>query len=227
MHKPTNVYLPKWPALIVRGESVTKEQAAEIVIRTGRWPAMTNNHEFAAEVAELTDVPKDEAHWDLPEAERRAAVTNWLQKTRAFRTKYGVLELEYLTNQRVASCWVGGPHGWVNWHGQVKTSNYNIGKWPTVEAVLQDWKTIAAAFPYLNLRCQLLDCEVVEAADATPKPLVEFRVADGEATVHVPSEPLGHTEDARAWVGVGGEVGCTLDQLKWALGVTLKSLEGK
>jgi hypothetical protein len=62
--------------------------------------------------------------------------------------------------------------------------NKNIGKWPTVLEILEDWKIIAEAFPYLDLICTVFDDEHCED---NKKPLVSFVVKDGMVEI---SEPL-------------------------------------
>ena len=47
-----NLGLPKWPALIVKGEKITPEQASEIIIRTN-GDSSCNDNEFSNRVAEL------------------------------------------------------------------------------------------------------------------------------------------------------------------------------
>ena len=38
--------LPKWPALVVKGKKITKEEAAEILIRTDDFWFSANDHDF-------------------------------------------------------------------------------------------------------------------------------------------------------------------------------------
>jgi hypothetical protein len=45
--------LPKWPALLVKGESVTKEQAIEILIRTDDLEFSCNEREFSSELSKI------------------------------------------------------------------------------------------------------------------------------------------------------------------------------
>ena len=145
MERSSLPVLPKWPALLVVGEAVTPEQAAEIIIRTSSFRFTTNARDFKAqlETALYGQVLDDYTQSAFDQQERK-------------RQEYRVLDLEYLYNDQVCSCWVGGPHGWCHWDGRIHTNNYNIGKWPSEEEVLKEWQAIAAAFPFLSLRSQLL-----------------------------------------------------------------------
>lgn len=49
--------LPKWPALVVGGERVSREQAQEILIRTDDWDHFTNDHEFRSQILTTVGIP--------------------------------------------------------------------------------------------------------------------------------------------------------------------------
>jgi hypothetical protein len=190
------VNLPKWPALVVRGESITREQAAVVLLRTqDSYSCNARGFEAAAyracgmlrhaQEAERDYQRRPEgfdwaAHWQAIEQERLAA---------------GKLTLNYLYNARITSAWVGGPKGWCAWDGTIGCDTFNIGKWPSVEEVLVDWTTIAQAFPWLTLRAQLWS-EEAGFNDATSVPLVEFHVAHGTATAGPPTSDLGRPQSA-------------------------------
>ena len=54
------------------------------------------------------------------------------------------IELEYLSNHRIVSSWIGGPHGWCNWEGNIGCNNYNIGKHPSCKEVYNEWIKMSA-----------------------------------------------------------------------------------
>ncbi|QDJ96288.1 hypothetical protein Xoosp13_101 [Xanthomonas phage Xoo-sp13] len=163
----------KWPAMLVTGDKVTPEQARDIIFRTNGSYISTNDRDFEAKVMEYLGIPKGEYGY-----------YNGYDK---LREKFQSLSLHYLNNDRISSCWVGGFHGWMNWDGTVFSNNYNIGKWPSVEEVLEDWAAIAQAFPYLNLRCQLLNHESSEDIEE-PKVTVEYVVKDGTVAMFLPED---------------------------------------
>lgn len=215
--------VPKWPALIVHGDPVNKRQAAEIIVRTAGelfWN-YTNDREWQATINGLTGCC--EPGHDIPDGERRAAWVRYGEWEESFEEEIGALRLEYLNNHQVASAWVGGPHGWCSWGGEIGCRSYNIGKWPSVKEVHLEWGGIASAFPFLSLRSQLWDRESTEEGG---RPVVEFAVQGGEARVMDPESSLGETAEfgveavvASLVGGVHRERGCTEEMLREALDI--------
>lgn len=210
--------LPKWPALIVHGDPVTKEQAAEIIIRTdyataSGWGPSCNDKPWNLALRKAMGLPADPYDKSIEWQERERI-------GREFRDSIGALDLEYLHNERIASSYVGGPSGWCSWGGTVGLRDKNIGKWPSVAEVHYEWKRIAAAFPFLRLRAQLWDREHCEVGGG---PVVEFHVHDGVADVLEPVSPLGDPGDddfERNVLSIftpGRERGCTIETFRWAL----------
>lgn len=217
--------LPKWPALIVKGEKVTIDQAKEILIRTGGSHFSSNDHVFdrnlilafygiECDMYDLRDYIKNKYNGTIDPYE-------FMLKT---AKEWGVLtDLHYLENRRVVSCWIGGPHGWCNWDGHIGSTNYNIGKWPSIEDVYNEWVIIAKAFPYLDLKCQLLSGETCQE---NIEPVVEYTIKNGEVDISKPKEFLAYpTDDTAEEIGKFfsnpyRERGCTIDQFKDALAHT-------
>ena len=172
----------KWPAMIVKGDNVTTEQAAEILMRTDYhlpfFEGTGNDERFGKEIQDLFGV--NSISW----TEDYESTCEKLAKA---REKFRKIELSYLHNDRIISSWIGGPKGWCNWDGTIGSRNYNIGKWPSVEDVAEDWNAIAEAFPFLNLQCQLFDGETCEEHSA---PILIFTVKDGNVVVEDSDEPI-------------------------------------
>lgn len=195
----------KWPRLLVSGSRVTEEQANEILIRTNAWQyaGSGNDRAWASTIAELAGYDVDDHSWP-----KYPQFQEW-------KARMGVLDLHYLHNERVQSSWIGGPHGWCRWDGTIWTTSYNIGKWPSVEEVHEDWAAIAAAFPYLTLTAQLVPNE--GEGDA----VVEWFVDGGEAVLRAPTTPLPvvDMEDSQMFsvLMVGGERGVSRDRLAAAI----------
>lgn len=177
--------LPKWPAMVVKGDPVTKEQAMEIIIRTSSFRYMFSNDKlflqglhyliFGHQVIDKEDIAKN-LGLDYNQFE------GWVDsKLAPFKQIEGLDYLE--STSRIVSCWIGGPKGWIDWDGNIFTNNYNIGKYPTVEEVLIEWDKIAKVFPFLNLRCQLFDGE---SGQEGIKPLVEYVVSGGKVDLIKP-----------------------------------------
>lgn len=170
----TNVPVPfisiKWPALLVSGTPVTEDQAREIIFRTDRLSFFCNDDKFTDMALESFGVVKGEyGHWIEDDT----------------RETFKILSLNYMDNNRIASAWIGGLHGWMAWDGTVGCNNYNIGKWPCVDEVRDDLVAIATAFPFLDMRVQLLNHEAGED-DANTEVTVEFTVKDGIVTMFLP-----------------------------------------
>lgn len=150
--------LTKWPRLLVTGDDVTPEQAGDIILRTTEWYLIAGSAEWATEVyAALVERGAPAAlagttGTDILDLELSRALGVWLKMAR-------VLDLRFMRNYRIASSWLGGLHGWVDWDGKIGCSSYNIGKYPDVETVHTDLLRVASAFPYLNMRVQLVTDE--------------------------------------------------------------------
>jgi len=205
-----DIYLPKWPGLIVAGDSVTKEQAAEIIVRTDSFRFSTNNERWKRTLAETLGAELDKY--------------GFMSNIDESRRKYRVLSLNYLHNSRIATSYIGGSHGWINWDGTVGCDSYNIGKHPSVGEVYEDLRDIAKTWNFLNFKVQLLNHENGYpecAAGGPPGPIVEFSVSNGEVSVYAPTKQLAASQDS--WDGDVGslmtrrEVGCTVETFKAAL----------
>jgi hypothetical protein len=202
----------KWPALMVIGRSVTEEQAAEILVRTAMWPLSSNTREVDHLFNTIAGMPV--AKFPSPET--------WV-KQRERCTELGVLDLYYLHNSRLTSSWIGGPKGWCNWDGTIGCHNFNIGKWPSVTDVTDEWTLIAEAFPYLDLTAQVLSGETGEEGTV---PTAEWQIKDGRVSVSMPTTALCFPQpfDLQAMMldrfqNPLGEVGATAGQVQ--LGVRL------
>lgn len=231
-----DVSLPKWPAMVVRGQRVTREQAAEIIVRTTQWPVSSNQHDFDAKAniaAGFNGVPE----WRMPEIKnepndvRVKRLNEAFNREAAVRDELGVIGLQYLANSQISSSYIGGPHGWCNWNGDIFTDSYNIGKWPTVEEVASEWAEIAMAFPFLSLICQLFSGEQCEEGTV---PLVEFLVGDGQVVTRQPTPgvewnpcSLDLDFDPLSFLSPTREIGTTIQNLEWAVRVTREALKRK
>lgn len=215
------VYLDKWPRLIVVGEAVTEEQAMEIIIRTQHLYYFHSNDKAWQNLVETAFGVRDIEEF-------RGNYQNWQKLMDARKAELGTLDLEYLTNARIISSWIGGPKGWVDWDGSIGCASWNIGKWPSESDVTAEWVTIASAFPWLKLKAQLIthEGEGILACEHT--------VADGHVTLDrhptaklIPDFAIKDA-DASVMSGVIGlltgsldrERGCTIEKLHEAIAHT-------
>lgn len=221
-----NKELPKWPALIVVGKPVTKQQAMAINVMTDRFSFCSNDREFEKQIHKLIyDV--DESWSDLTDALKEKHKTDFSGTCgikESISKKYGALELNYMSNSRIVSSWIGGPHGWCNWDGTIGTNNYNIGKYPSVQDVYEDCVKIAEAFPFLEMKVQLLNQEAGEDERPT-EAVIEYSIANGNIDMYEPKgilrEPsFGFDDMYKRFNSPYAERGCTIEKLGEALKVS-------
>jgi hypothetical protein len=239
-----NIGLPKWPAFVVVGKPVTREQAMEILIRTDSLCFSSNDREFDKELKEtLYKIKIDQSGFESEKGpilellgikEESESITSWKQiwdyKDKC-RDEAGAISLGYLNNNRIVSSWIGGPHGWCGWDGNIGCSNYNIGKWPSVEDVYNEWTLIARAFPFLELTCQLMQHEA-GPDDGEDKPAIEFKIKSGKVTMKEPKKAIkatafGTEDMVLRFSNPHAERGCTIEMFKEALEHTKQVIQFK
>lgn len=226
-----NLSLPKWPAMVVVGRPVTREQAMEIIIRTDDLYFSSNDHRFNKQLNEyFFDVKIEVDGYSALDAAIRTKLGLSSDNQHKFyhevydytgnkRLEVGQLNLDYLRNSRIVSSWIGGAHGWCDWNGNILCDNYNIGKWPSVKEVYNEWKIIAKAFPYLDLTCQLMNHEAsCEDMVDNPSPIVDFIVKNGKVRMKTPNGYLRVPSFPEFSFEIfNNERGCTFNQFKDAV----------
>jgi hypothetical protein len=204
-----SINLPKWPGCDVDGDRVTVEQAREILVRTSGYHFFTNDREFEQQVSEVFYSAISHPEWgekwwekgdidyNLSGKERMEQFNAFHSRRDQYREELGMLDIEYLDNQRVCSSYIGGPNGWCDWTGEIFQRGKNIGKWPSAIEVFNEWKAIAREFPFLNLTCKLLSHEAgyhEEAGYHVPSIAVVYEVSNGQVNARLP-EPSDHFSD--------------------------------
>lgn len=164
--------MEKWCPLYVFGPKVSPETARKIIFET-----------------EYSLIPTGNDHWwekEISQALVGKAVSAYSLHYDV-RNKFAELlgikgNVSYLHNDRVCSSYIGGRHGWCDWDGSIGTpsSPWNIGKWPSREAVLEDWTYLANRFPELEIDCWVGLGESDEQAEVLDS---RFRVKNGKAEV--------------------------------------------
>jgi hypothetical protein len=233
-----NLELPKWSALVVVGKPVTQDQAAEIILRTSSYISCNDNKFVNRVNCALYDLPEINVDgyngYKKAIAEKLGVDEKDWQAIHAYEDKcqeeLGIISVGYLHNSQICSSWIGGPHGWCNWDGSIYTANYNIGKWPSVEEVFNEWKEIAKAFPFLDLKCQLMNHEAsCEDMADVPGPVVEFTLKNGKVKMSLPKEQLAKPEfgghDLARLFTPGGEIGCTIETVKRTIALVKNNQE--
>jgi hypothetical protein len=161
MIKEKNESWPKWPGLLVVGEKISEEQAADILLKTQHWFLLDDISKKSLLYKEfkkiyISSFPEEDRISDIP------LDFDIIEKT------IKPLELSHLSNHRISSSWIGGLHGWCDWDGKIFCNNYNIGKWPSLEYVKDDLTLIASSFPFLNFTLQLLSEEIHSEENSYP-----------------------------------------------------------
>lgn len=190
IYQLANGNLPKWPQMLVTGKQVTVEQAKEIIFRTDEFltDASTysggNARNFNAEY-------RKRAGLDLLQFERTArdghtyTSFDW-DKQRELCERLNIIRTNYVENSWASCSYAGGPHGWCSPEGVISYSD-NVGKWSSIEEIIDDWTKIAQAFPYLDLHVTLMSGESCE--DDT-EAVINIRVVDGSAFAQPPDESV-------------------------------------
>lgn len=180
-----DVALPKWPQMYTTGKPVTVEQAKEIIRRTDLFFTMLyagNRQSYNDMVAKKLNVP-------LISFTARSTQKGWDEIDRRreqFHKRWGSIRTAYVTNQWVSCSFVGGPHGWCHPDGKIGFID-NVGKWPQVEAVYEDWKMLVKEFPFLEVDVSLKSGESLTEGITT---LVGFKIRKGKIKLVGPETVL-------------------------------------
>lgn len=182
--------LPKWPQMLVTGRPVTVEQAQEIIFRTDDFLTNAseysggNCHEFNRYYREIAGLDQLRVERQYPEG-HTYRVTDW-DRMYQLRNSLGIVHTSYVRNNWASSSFIGGPHGWCHPDGTISFSD-NVGKWPSIEEILDDWTGLAQAFPYLDLHVTLMSGE---SCDDDSEPVINIRVLNGQARPESPDDSV-------------------------------------
>lgn len=163
--------LPKWPQMKVIGKPVSEELAREIILRTDNFFGYSgggNNHAFNKKARELFGIkerPNGMEEFD-----------DWSESIENFLKAVGHIDTQYVENDWISCCFIYGPHGWMHPDGTIGFAD-NVGKWPSVEEVYEDWEKIAKEYPQLDLKVTLFSCEECEDCKY---PVVTMEIKDGK-----------------------------------------------
>lgn len=151
--------LGRWARMLAVGEPLTREQTNEVMMRTNNWGfTRCNDEEWEGIVAsilgwfdrfdELVESGECEDDW-----------YEWRQRSSQISEEYGAtfaaLDLGHLDNDAIMSH-SDEPGGWLRWDGTIRP-DWHVGvKYPEVDEIEAEWKQIAAAFPFLEMRVQAL-----------------------------------------------------------------------
>ena len=165
--------LPKWSQMIVSGKPVTIDHAKDIIFRTDWF--LTDAYKYAGGNEQKFNAA-------YREMSKLNIIENNRSEQQRIRNEIGFVTTDFVTNDWASSAYIKGPHGWCSPTGQIKFVD-NVGKWPTISALYEDWIRLANAFPYLDLNVTIIHGEMY-AVDADP--VVNFRVVNGTVTLEPP-----------------------------------------
>ena len=184
--------LPKWPQMLVTGTPITVEQAKEIIFATdttltSTWVGGGNDHRFQDWIKEITGYAKINPPVDWRNHKPFSEMTDeekiayrdlqnrrW-QAEEALRKRAGFLQTSYVFNSWASCAFIFGPHGWCHPTGEISFID-NVGKWPDVKEVFDDWVKIAERWKFLNVYITLMSGE---DGEDDSRPVVTFHVHDG------------------------------------------------
>ena len=179
-----NIYLPKWPQMLVWGNPVTQSQAKDIILRTDRFMCDVDNFpdghnrkwiEWAQSELGFRHLATDKSPGGAQRRQHAQAV---------LRQGLGVISTYYVHNTWASSSFGHGPYGWCHPNGTI-WYEHNIGKDPSACEVFEEWQALAAAFPFVDATITLFSGERL---DEEKVPVVSFRVRDG--VVHLLAEAV-------------------------------------
>lgn len=137
--------LIKWPQCVITGKKISIEQAKEILSKTDTMFLCGyggNDTKYNNEICNIIGRPHN---------------GDWKEVTE-FVKRNEPLELNYLDNSQISSCYIYGTNGWCHPNGDI-FFNKNIGKWPSWDEIHEDCKEIAHRFPFLDMKVYLFNQE--------------------------------------------------------------------
>lgn len=151
---PIDRGLPKWPQMLTSGAPVTVDQAKEIIRRTDSFfCSRIHGRNGPADVSLAERLRMPYMPYGLlpfrPEFDRDR--DRWCEA-------WGAVSTRCVRNNWISSGYSYGPHGWCWPDGRISYED-NVGKWPSVEDVVADWRALAEVFPFLDLVATLMNGE--------------------------------------------------------------------
>lgn len=176
--------LPKWPGVYITGKDLSVEQAKSVIMRTDRSIAHPSEYTIGGNDRLFQKKCFEAFGWgafnDFDGPERYNVMDRWKEIV-------GIVETGYVYNDFLASSYIGGPTGWCHPNGKVLFEGHNYGKWPSVEDIVEDWRSLVAAFPFIDLHCTLFGGESHEEGAL---PVCTIRVRDRRVDVLKPDLSL-------------------------------------
>lgn len=188
-----NISLPKWPQLIIVGEQITVEQAKEIIFRTDMFLTCSDNYvggndrEFNEAYIKAAGFDKLENTFIGQDGHERKIFD--YPKYETFLDSVGFIDLNYVYNRFASSSFVYGPAGFCHPDGKIHFT-HNIGKYPSVEDIFEDFLKLAKAFPYLDMKASVYSDEECVSFEDGKKFLLSFIIKNGSVDITFENQNL-------------------------------------
>jgi len=185
-----NRSLPKWPQMVVTGKKLSLEQALEIIRRTDSFFSYQsgNNHAFIKDAQIVLGMPIKKESYDKEFKNRdgspnydsyRKYYDQYSEESDNWKERWECIETEYVKNDWISSSFVFGPHGWCNPDGTI-SYNDNVGKWPSIQEIYDEWTLLAKEFPFLYVGVTLMSGE---SSEEDTYPVVSMKIENGIVTL--------------------------------------------
>lgn len=196
-------WLPHSPQMIVTGKPLTTAQALTIIRRTDQFflHISYDARPTLAKVKQIIRMPNypsgNIAECTMPDGEIdlekfwKNQNVFW-EKFRGWQEDWGVLDTGFVKNSWISREFAGGFCGWCHPDGMIGFTD-NLGVYPAVSAVYEDWRKIAREFPFLEAEATLMN----NSKRYPAKPVVSFLIRDGEVDVVDPKRRNIHKENRR------------------------------
>jgi hypothetical protein len=160
--------------MVVHGRPISTSQANEVIVRMADpyW-LMGNDKQWERLTHEAFGITTIDRHG----LENYQAYD--LECKRVHR-ELGTVHAGYLgLAGRIYTSMISGPYGWCDWDGTIRGA-YNVGKWPSVAELDEQWHSVASAFSFLSLTVQIFDKESCEL-EGDESPVAQWTISDGVA----------------------------------------------
>lgn len=179
--------LNKWPQCVIIGDKISIDQAREILSRTDTFFSGygSNNDSWDEQVWDEIGLPIWDPSFDIDD------YVKYDEAMYKFRKSHRLLDLEFLNNSYISTCFIGGVHGWCHPDGTIHFWD-NIGEWPSWEDIHKDCRILAKEFTFLNIKIYLFNqegnCE--EYYDYPKECVGGFKIKNGRVYLMKKSEYL-------------------------------------
>ncbi|AFH14851.1 hypothetical protein LU11_gp320 [Pseudomonas phage Lu11] len=176
--------LPKWPQIMIVGDSVTEEQALDIILRTDKF--ITGISEpMSRRFTQLRALIHKQSGMDaIVKAANKhdhEGVVFFLKyhAQKYIRDALGFCSFECIHNTWAASSYLHGAYGFCSPEGKIFYCDNSRGSYPSTQSYYEDLLALAEAFPYLRFKSSMYGGE---HCDDAVKCVISFVVENGTVT---------------------------------------------